>query len=127
MGLLRACSRTRTCWLLGPIRFFCSSLRCGSCRVIIHILGMMGILRGAARDAAVTGVREFAGLLRTVLLRRTDVFLCPALLFYLFGLLTLVAGTLIGGIFVLPERFDPDETLALIEEHTVTVASMVPV
>ncbi len=103
------------------------TLRRGSPKVIIHTSGTTGTPRGAARDAAVTGVREFAGLLRTVPLKRTDVILCPAPLFHSFGLLTLVAGTLIGGTFVFPERFDPEESLALIEEHGVTVASMVPV
>ena len=103
------------------------TLRRGSPKVIIHTSGTTGRPKGAARDAAVTGVREFAGLLRVVPLRRDDVILCPAPLFHSFGLLALVAGTLIGATFVLPEKFDPERSLELIEEHAVTAAAMVPI
>jgi len=103
------------------------TLRRGSPKVIIHTSGTTGTPKGAARDAAVTGVREFAGLLRVVPLRRDDVILCPAPLFHSFGLLALVAGTLIGATFVLPEKFDPEQALELIEEHAVTAAAMVPI
>ena len=99
----------------------------GSARFIIHTSGTTGKPKGAARDASVTGLREFLGLLETVPLRRDDVIYCPAPLFHSFGLLTLVLGTLLGATFVLPERFDPAESYALIEEHEATTAAMVPV
>lgn len=103
------------------------ALRRGSPGVIIHTSGTTGTPKGASRDAAASGIREFAGLLRVVPFKRSDVILAPAPLFHSFGLLTLVIGALIGATFVFPENFDPEQTLALIEEHGVTAVSMVPV
>ncbi|MDP9341888.1 MAG: AMP-binding protein [Actinomycetota bacterium] len=101
--------------------------RRGSSRVVIHTSGTTGRPKGAARDASRTGVREFIALLRVVPFRRDDVIVCPAPLFHSFGLLTLTIGSILGATLVLPERFDPEGTLAAIEEHGATVASMVPV
>ncbi|MFN2591159.1 MAG: AMP-binding protein [Actinomycetota bacterium] len=99
----------------------------GSARVVIHTSGTTGTPKGAARDAGVMGVQEFIGLLDTVPLRRDDVFVVPAPLFHSFGLLAFSLGSLLGVTFVFPERFDPERTLALIEEHRATAAAMVPV
>ncbi len=99
----------------------------GSSRVVIHTSGTTGKPKGASRDAGVIGLKEFAGLMDTVPLRRDDVLFCPAPLFHSFGLLTLAIGSLLGVTFVLPEKFDPEQSLALIEEHGATAASMVPV
>jgi acyl-CoA synthetase (AMP-forming)/AMP-acid ligase II len=46
----------------------------------------------------------------------------PAPLFHSFGLLMLALGSAVGATFVLPEKFDPAETLRLIDEHDATVA-----
>ncbi|HJP65985.1 MAG TPA: AMP-binding protein, partial [Actinomycetota bacterium] len=43
------------------------------------------------------------------------------------GLLTFTMGSILGVTFVTPERFDPEETLRLIEEHRATAVAMVPV
>jgi acyl-CoA synthetase (AMP-forming)/AMP-acid ligase II len=99
----------------------------GNPRIIIHTSGTTGTPKGAARDPAVTGVREFTGLLELVPFRRSDVILCPAPMFHSFGLLTLTVGSLLGATLVLPEKFDPERCLELIEEHRVTAAAMVPV
>jgi fatty-acyl-CoA synthase len=42
-------------------------------------------------------------------------------------MLTFTLGALLGATFVFPEKFDPEGSLALIEEHRATEASMVPV
>src|SRR5207244_10156277 len=52
---------------------------------------------------------------------------CPAPLFHSFGLLSLSMAMLLGATIVLPERFDPKETLALIDEHGATAVSLVPI
>jgi fatty-acyl-CoA synthase len=59
--------------------------------------------------------------------RADDVIVCPAPLFHSFGLLTLTIQMAIGATIVLPEKFDPRETLELIERHRATAASLVPV
>jgi acyl-CoA synthetase (AMP-forming)/AMP-acid ligase II len=99
----------------------------GSARIVIHTSGTTGTPKGAARDAGVMGLREFVGLLDTVPLRRDDVILVPAPLFHSFGLLAFTLGALLGSTFVFPERFEPETTLALIEEHRATAAALVPV
>jgi acyl-CoA synthetase (AMP-forming)/AMP-acid ligase II len=59
--------------------------------------------------------------------RADDVIVCPAPLFHSFGLLTLSIQMAIGATIVLPEKFDPKETLEVIERHGATAASLVPV
>jgi fatty-acyl-CoA synthase len=66
-------------------------------------------------------------LLSVIPFRRDDVIVCPAPLFHSFGLLTLTVGALLGATLVLPDRFDPEETLDLIERHRATASSLVPV
>jgi acyl-CoA synthetase (AMP-forming)/AMP-acid ligase II len=58
---------------------------------------------------------------------RRDVILCPAPMFHSFGLVNFTVGTLLGSTFVLPERFDPKESLELIEKHAATLVAFVPV
>lgn len=99
----------------------------GSARIVIHTSGTTGKPKGASRDAANQGVRPLLALLETILLQRRDVILCPAPLFHAFGLLTLTLGSLLGATLVLPERFDPEECLALVERHAVTACAFVPV
>ncbi|HEV3472688.1 MAG TPA: AMP-binding protein, partial [Actinomycetota bacterium] len=58
---------------------------------------------------------------------RDDVVLCPAPLFHSFGLATLTFATALGSTIVLPDWFDPEDSLRLIEQHRATAASFVPV
>jgi acyl-CoA synthetase (AMP-forming)/AMP-acid ligase II len=99
----------------------------GSARIVIHTSGTTGTPKGAARDAGVMGVREFIGLLDTVPLRRDDIVVVPAPMFHSFGLLAFTLGSLLGVTFVFPDRFEPERTLALIDEHRATSAALVPV
>ena len=46
-------------------------------------------------------------------------------MFHSFGILNFTIGTLLGTTFVLPERFDPKESLDLIERHAVTAVAFV--
>src|SRR5205823_13272997 len=69
----------------------------------------------------------FLQVLAVVPYKQDDVIVCPAPLFHSFGLLTLTIQMAIGATIVLPEKFEPDRTLELIEEHHATAASLVPV
>jgi fatty-acyl-CoA synthase len=99
----------------------------GSAQIVIHTSGTTGKPKGASRAAGGRGMREFAALIEVVPLHRDDVILCPAPLFHAFGMLAFTMGTLLGATLVLPDRFDPQESLDLIQRHRATVCAMVPV
>lgn len=99
----------------------------GSARVVIHTSGTTGKPKGASRDASAAGLGTLANLLGRVPYHRDDVIFCPAPLFHSFGLATLTVATALGATLVLPDRFDPADSLRLIEEHRATAASFVPV
>ena len=99
----------------------------GSAQVIIHTSGTTGTPKGAARDSSAAGLGALANILTVVPYRRDDIVYCPSPIFHSFGLATLTFGTALGATFVLPEKFDPEESLRLIEQHRVTAASFVPV
>ena len=99
----------------------------GSARIIIHTSGTTGLPRGARRDAAAIGLGALANLVSVVPYQRSDVVLCPAPLFHSFGLVTFTIATALGATLVLPEAFDAEDALALIERHRATATSFVPV
>ncbi len=99
----------------------------GSPKVVIHTSGTTGTPKGAARDASAAGVGSLANLLSVVPYHRDDIVVCPAPLFHSFGLATFTFATVLGCTMVLPEKFDPEQSLSLIEEHTATAASFVPI
>ena len=96
-------------------------------KVVIHTSGTTGTPKGASRNSSAAGVGALADLLSVVPYRRDDIVVLPAPLFHSFGLATFTFGTALGTTFVLPERFDPEETLAAIEKHKATACSLVPV
>ena len=99
----------------------------GSPKVIIHTSGTTGTPKGASRDSAAAGAGALANLLSVVPYHRDDVIVCPAPLFHSFGLATFTFATALGMTLVLPEKFDPEGSLQLIEKHSATAASFVPV
>ncbi|MCA1707607.1 MAG: AMP-binding protein, partial [Actinobacteria bacterium] len=99
----------------------------GSARVIIQTSGTTGTPKGASRDASDAGIGALSNLLGSVPYKRSDIVFCPAPLFHSFGLLTFTLATALGMTLVLPPKFDPEESLRLIEEHGATAASFVPV
>lgn len=103
------------------------ALNRGKAKVVIHTSGTTGAPRGAMRDAAAAGIGSMAAILSIVPYHRNDIIVCPAPLFHSFGLLTFTFATVLGMTLVLPERFDPEQTLALIDEHDATALSGVPV
>ncbi len=95
--------------------------------VVIHTSGTTGAPKAAARSARSSGPLAIAGLLATLPFRRGDVVYLPAPLFHSFGLLVLSLGAALGASFVLPDAFDPRESLRLMRDHDVDVAAFVPV
>ncbi|MGH2809212.1 MAG: AMP-binding protein [Actinomycetota bacterium] len=96
-------------------------------KVVIHTSGTTGKPKGAQRDASAAGVGALANLISVVPYRRDDIVFCPAPLFHSFGLFTFTFSTALGATMVLPEKFDPEGSLKMIEEYKATAASFVPV
>ncbi len=99
----------------------------GSPRVVIHTSGTTGKPKGASRDASAAGLGSLANLLGRVPYHRDDVVFCPAPLFHSFGLATLTFAAALGSTIVLPDRFDPEESLRWIDRYRATAAAFVPV
>lgn len=99
----------------------------GSPKVVIHTSGTTGKPKGAQRDASAAGLGTLANLLRVVPYHRDDIVFCPAPLFHSFGLATFTIATALGATMVLPEKFDAEGSLKMIEEYKATAASFVPV
>lgn len=99
----------------------------GSAKIVIHTSGTTGTPKGAQRNASAAGLGAMANLLGRVPYRRDDIVYCPAPLFHSFGLFSFTIAAALGSTMVLPQKFDPEETLKDIEEHQATAASFVPV
>ena len=99
----------------------------GKPQFVVHTSGTVGRPKGALRPTGTAELRSLTGLMSVIPWRRKDVILCPAPMFHSFGLLNFIVGTLLGSTFVLPERFDPQESLELIEKHAATMVAFVPV
>src|SRR5205085_1533252 len=82
-------------------------------QIVVHTSGTTGTPKAAARSARSGGPLAIAGLLATLPIRRGDAIVLPAPLFHSFGLLVLALGSALGATFVLPDRFDPAESLRL--------------
>ena len=96
-------------------------------RLVIHTSGTTGRPKGAKRATRIQDARRLMDLLSIVPYHRRDVILVPAPMFHSFGILNMTIATLLASTMVLPERFDPEESLELIERHKATVAAFVPV
>lgn len=99
----------------------------GSAKIVIHTSGTTGTPKGAQRNASAAGMGALANLISVVPYRRDDIVYCPAPLFHSFGLATFVLSAALGATMVLPDKFDPEDSLRLIQEHGATTASFVPV
>jgi fatty-acyl-CoA synthase len=101
--------------------------RRGTPKVVIQTSGTTGAPKAASRDAAATGLGVLANILDVVPYRRDDVVCCPTPLFHSFGLATFTLATALGATLVLPDKFEPEYSLELIDRHRCTAASFVPV
>jgi len=99
----------------------------GAAKVVIQTSGTTGKPKGASRDAAAAGIGALVDLLEVVPFRRDDICYMPTPLFHSFGLFMLTVSTALGATMLLPEKFDPERSLQLMDEHDATTAAFVPV
>ncbi|MEU7144652.1 AMP-binding protein [Nocardia sp. NPDC046473] len=95
-------------------------------RLIVLTSGTSGTPKSAQRPQP-KGFGTVAALLSRIPLRMDETMLIPAPLFHTWGLAALQISTPIRASVVLPERFDAEDCLRLIEEHRVTSLIVVPV
>ena len=95
-------------------------------RMVILTSGTTGTPKGA-RLGRPGGLDPLASFLRIVPLNAASVVLIPAPLFHAHGYGQLMVAAGMGCTVVLPARFDPERTLALIERHRVVAMAVVPV
>jgi fatty-acyl-CoA synthase len=101
--------------------------RRGTPRIVIQTSGTTGRPKGASREGTGRGLGGLSALLERIPFRADDVTVCPAPLFHAFGLLNVTLSMLLGSTLVLPDAYDPEGTLAMIDRHRATTTSLVPV
>ncbi|MEA2157135.1 MAG: hypothetical protein QOE11_3275 [Solirubrobacteraceae bacterium] len=95
-------------------------------RLVILTSGTTGTPKGANRRQPAS-LDPIAGLLAKIPLRARERTLIAAPLFHSWGLAHLILGTGLSSTLVLRRRFDPEDTLAAIDEHGCTALVVVPV
>ena len=95
-------------------------------RVIILTSGTTGTPKGASRGTQ-GGVQGAVALLSRIPLHTGDTTLIAAPLFHSWGFSHFLSGAALGGTLVLQRAFDPEATLAAIDEHKPRVLVVVPV
>ena len=96
-------------------------------RITILTSGTTGTPKGASRGVGDAGLAAPASFLSRVPLRARMRTMLAAPLFHAWGLSTFGMGLSLGATFVLHRRFDPEATLAAIEEHGCEALIVVPV
>jgi fatty-acyl-CoA synthase len=95
-------------------------------RLVILTSGTTGKPKGASRGQPRTADPLLA-ILSRIPLRARETTLIAAPMFHAWGAVHLGLGVLLSSTMVLQRRFDPEQTLAAIEEHRVTALAAVPV
>jgi acyl-CoA synthetase (AMP-forming)/AMP-acid ligase II len=95
-------------------------------RVIILTSGTTGAPKGASRGTQ-GGIQGAVALLSRIPLRTGDTTLIAAPLFHSWGFSHFIAGAALRCALVLQRKFDPEATLAAIDEHKPRVLVVVPV
>lgn len=93
-------------------------------RLVILTSGTTGVPKGASRTGA--PLTAVVGILDRLPFRAGQVHHIVAPLFHGWGLLNFTLGLALPSTIVLRRRFDPEETLRVIEQHGVQSAPMVP-
>ncbi|MEU1981618.1 AMP-binding protein [Nocardia sp. NPDC019395] len=94
-------------------------------RLIVLTSGTSGVPKGARRPHP-KGFGTIAALLSRIPLEMESAMLIPAPLFHTWGLAGLQLSTALRSTVILPERFDAEDCLALVEEHGVATMIVVP-
>ena len=97
-----------------------------------HVLltsGTTGTPKGAARDlpASAAALEPLVALLSAIPLRARETTVVASPMFHAWGFAHLAFGQLLESTLVTSRRFDPERTLALVEEHRAEVLAAVPV
>ncbi|MEA2346618.1 MAG: hypothetical protein QOG62_405 [Thermoleophilaceae bacterium] len=95
-------------------------------KIVILTSGTTGTPKGAARKQP-DGIDPAITLLSKIPLKSRNTTFIVAPLFHSWGFAHFTLGMLLSATYVLRRRFDPEQTLATIEEKKVDVAPMVPV
>jgi len=95
-------------------------------RPVVLTSGTTGVPKGA-RIARAENVDPLAWLLRVVPLKARSAYLIPAPLFHAHGFGQMIVGGALACELVLPRKFDPERTLALIDERKAHGVVAVPV
>jgi acyl-CoA synthetase (AMP-forming)/AMP-acid ligase II len=94
-------------------------------RVVLLTSGTTGAPKGARRSGG--GPDELAGMLEAIPWRGGETVVVAAPMFHAWGFGQLVIGATMTCTVVMRRRFDPEATLALVDEHRATGLSVVPV
>jgi fatty-acyl-CoA synthase len=95
-------------------------------RFIILTSGTTGAPKGAQRSSP-EGLGGLAGLLDAIPHRSGETMVIAAPLFHSWGFINSVVGLTLGATLVLQRRFDPAETMKLVDRHDADVLVAVPV
>jgi acyl-CoA synthetase (AMP-forming)/AMP-acid ligase II len=96
-------------------------------RTTILTSGTTGTPKGAQREARSTGLDTFVGLLGRMPLAVGEKHFIVAPTFHSWGGAHLLLGSILSNTIILQRRFDPEATLAFVEEHRPQVVAVVPV
>ncbi len=94
-------------------------------RVVLLTSGTTGTPKGARRSGG--GPDELAGMLEAIPWRASETIVVAAPMFHAWGFGQLVIAATMTCTVVMRRRFDPEATLALVDEHRATGLSVVPV
>ncbi len=94
-------------------------------RQVILTSGTTGTPKGASRS--IQGLEPAAAFLSGIPLKSRETTVIAAPLFHAWGLAHLGLGLLLSSTLVLSRRFDPEQLLALVEEHQASALVVVPV
>lgn len=96
-------------------------------KIVVLTSGTSGTPKGAERGAGSAGISAIAGFFDRIPLRRHETMVVGAPMFHAWGLAGLTIGASLACTVVTRRRFDPEETLRLVEQHRATVLWLVPV
>jgi fatty-acyl-CoA synthase len=94
-------------------------------RIVVLTSGTTGAPKGAARSVSSAG--PGIAMLEAIPYRAGEPMLIGSPMFHAWGLANLGLSMLLGSTLVLRRKFDPEQALADVEEHGVTLMSAVPV
>jgi fatty-acyl-CoA synthase len=98
-------------------------------RHVILTSGTTGKPKGAPRSApgVLDGLLQFLAVLEAIPYRARGVTVLAAPAFHAWGFANLLIGSMLQSTLVMTRRFDPERTLALVEEHGADTLAAVPV